>query len=194
MLKLIQIATGLTIVLLGLTCTNGAKLNVSNLSQNLVNDSIDSEYTPLDSECQTIELDEETGYSTQSCPGYNNIPVFIHQSDGFHFISIGEKRNEDLGIIDSNLFGHLGDKLEWRLRDNRPLAAIYRHYIIYLNNAPKPIDSMLVVRKISENVASCTMGVVDSNVPNANEVARRIADEKTAEFECGVDSVERISN
>ena len=196
MLKSVQIVISLTIVLFSSACMSGAKLNAlsNNLAQNSANNTIDSEYTPLDSEsCKTIGLDEETGYSTQSCLGYNNIPVFVSQSDGFHSVSIGEKRNEDLGLIGSNPLGNLGDKLEWRLRDNKPFAAIYRHYTIYFN-ASEPFDSMLVIRKISENVASCTIGAVDSNVPNANEVARRIADEKSADFECGIDSVERISN
>ena len=196
MLKSIQIATSSTIVMLFSICTNGTKLDAlsNNLAQNSANSTIGSEYTPLDSEsCQTVELDEETGYSTQSCPGYNNIPVFVYQTDGRYSVSIGEKLNNDDGIIGLDL-GNLGDKLEWRLRDNKPFAAIYRHYIIYFDNAPEPIDSVLVVRKMSGSVASCTTGVVDSNVPNANEVARRIADEKIADFECGVDSIERISN
>lgn len=106
MLKSVQIVISLTIVLLSSACTSGAKLNAlsNNLAQNSANNTIDSAYTPLESEsCQTIELDEETGFSTQSCPGYNNIPVFVQQTDGFHSVSIGEKRNEDLGIIGSNL-------------------------------------------------------------------------------------------
>ena len=191
--NLIKIATNIIIVMLFSTCTNRAKPNatLNNLAQNSANDTISSEYTPLDSEsCQTIELNKETGYLTQSCPGYNSIPVFVSQTDGFHSVSIGEKQNEDSSIIGSNLLGNLGDKLEWRLRNNQPFAAIYRHDIIYFDDAPESIDSVLVVKKISGNVASCITSVVDSNVPNANEVARRIADEKIADFECGVDTVE----
>ena len=194
MLKPIQIAASLITIVFFSGCTNGFKLNAqSELDKSSGNKVIRSEYTPLDSEsCKTIELDEETGYSTQSCPGYNNIPVFVSQTDGFYSVSIGERQNE-LGTIDTNLLGNLGDKLEWRLQDNEPLAVIYRHYIIYLDNATKPIDSVLVVRKMSGNIADCTMGIVGSNVPNANEVARRIADEQIA-GECDVDSTERISN
>lgn len=196
MLKPRQIAASLITILFFSGCTNGYKLNAHpQLDKSSVNKVIRSEYTPLNSEsCKTIELDEETGYSTQSCAGYNNIPVFVSQTDGFYSVSIGEKQNEDLGAIGTNLLGSLGDKLEWRLQDNEPLAVIYRHYIIYLDNATKPIDSVLVVRKMSGNIAGCTMGIVSSNVPNANEVARRIADEKIADFECDRDSTERISN
>ena len=157
-------------------------------------ETIESEYSAIDPDsCQTIQLDKETGAATLTCPSYNNIPVFVYQTDGRYSVSIGKKLNNDDGIIGLDL-GKLGDKLEWRSRNNELFAAIYRHHILYFDNAPEPLDSVLVVRKMSENVASCTTAVVDSNVPNANEVARRLADEKVADFECGVDSTERISN
>ena len=193
MVKLIQIATSFTMVMFFSACTNSFKLNAQSeeLDKNPVNGIIRSEYTPLDSEScgETIEFNDETSDSKQACPGYDNIPIFVNRIDGRQTVDIGGNTIGSLGW-DFNL---LGEKLEWRLRDNEPFAAIYRYYID--NDLGEPdSSSALVVVKISGNAGDCIAGVVDGNLPNANELARRFADEKIANFECGVDSREEISS
>ena len=168
---------------------NGFQLNAQSkeLGKSSVNGIIRSEYTPLDSEScgKTIEFNDGTSDSRQACPGYDNIPIFVNRIDGRQ-IDIGGNTIVCLGW-DFNL---LGEKLEWRLRDNEPFAAIYRYYIDD-GFGKHSGSSVLVVVKISGSAGDCIAGVVDGN-PNANELARRFADEKIAGFECGVDNREEI--
>ena len=183
----------LAIMMLLSSGTNGFELNArsKDIAQNSVNNTIRSEYTSLDSEsCKTIEFNEETSDSRQACPGYNNIPVLVSQTDGRYYVNIGgTNKNEGLSFA----FNHLGEKLEWRLQNDEPFAAIYRYYIDGASD--KPIgSSVLAVQKVSGKMGSCIAGVIDGNLPNANEIARRFADEKIANFKCGIDSREEISS
>lgn len=189
--RLTQIVISLIVTILLSFCLNRAEsfAHSNDLAQK-ANDIVISEYTSLDLEsCKTIQFDEETKFSTQACPSYENIPVFIYQTDGLYSLKIGEKGdNEALGFS----FGRLGDKLEWRLRNGEPFAVIYRYY----DNATSDKSvgsSVLAIRKVPEQVDGCIAGTVDGSLPNANEIARRFADKKIAEFKCGADSKEEIS-
>ena len=191
MVKLIQIATSFTVVMLLSNCTNGFKLNAQSQEQlkSSVNGIIRSEYTPLDSEScgEIIKYDDETGDTKQACPGYDNIPVLVKNIDGRQTVDLGGNTIESLGWD----FNRLGEKLEWRLRDDEPFAAIYRYYIDDVGGDSG--SSALAIVKISASAGECIAGMVDGNLPEANELARRFADEKIADFECGVDSPEEIS-
>ena len=72
-------------------------------------------------------------------------------------------------------------------------AVIYRYYIDGASDKPVG-SSVLAVQKISGKVGNCITGMIDGNLPNANKIARRFADEKIADFRCGVDSREEISS
>ena len=189
--KFTRYAIAVTIAMLFSSCSSKSiDARSKNIAQTPANDTIRSEYTSLDESCKTIEVNEETSDTKQACSGYNNIPVLVSQTDGRYYVNIGDTgKNEGLSFA----FNHLGEKLEWRLQGDKPFAAIYRYYID--GASEKPIgSSVLAVQKISRNEGECIAGVVDGNLPNANEVARRFADEKIADFECGVDSKEEISN
>ena len=192
MVKSIQIATSFTIVMLLSICTNAFKVNAYSEKQpkSLVNGIIRSEYTPLDSEsCNEItEYNDETGDYNQACPGYDNISVFIKNINGRQTLNFGGNVIESL----SWEFNRLGEKLEWRLRDDEPFAAIYRYYIDDV--ATDSGSSALAIVKISEDTGECIAGMVDGKLSHANELARRFADEKIAEFDCDVDSIEKISS
>ena len=204
MFKLIQIAT-LAIVMLFSAVTNGSKINakkrdrtksieVAEISSE-PDGTIKSEYTPLDSNsCEEVNLFdeeiEELNDTRQPCPGYNNIPVFVDRFDGRYYVNIGgTDKSGGVGLA----YTRLGKKLEWRLRDDVAFAVIYRYY--FDSTFERPIvSSVLVVKKVSGKMGSCIAGVIDGNLSNANEVARRFADEKVADFRCGVDSREEISS
>ena len=189
MVKSSQMATSFTIAILLSICMR-FKLNAYPKEQpkSLANGIIRSEYTPLDSEsCGEItEYNDETGDYNQACPGYDNISVFIKNIDGRQTLNLGGNVIESLGWD----FNRLGEKLEWRLRDDEPFAAIYRYYIDDV--ATDSASSALAIVKISGSAGECIAGMVDGNLPQANELARRFADEKIAEFDCGVDSREEI--
>ena len=170
---------------------NGLKLDShsKDLAQASVNSAIRSEYTSINSEsCKIIELDRETSYSVSACPSYNQIPVLVSQSDGRYSVKIGETGKTD-GI--SWYHNRLGEMLEWRLRGDEPFAVIYRYYVDDPSGQPTN-ESVLAVHKVSGKVSGCIAGVIDGNIPKANEIARHFADEKIGNFECGIDSREEI--
>ena len=118
-----------------------------------------------------------------------NRTILVKNIDGRQTVDFGGNTIESLGWN----FNRLSEKLEWRLRDDEPFAAIYCYYIDDALTTDSG-SSALVVVKISGSAGDCIAGMVDGNLPNANELARRFADEKIAEFECSVDSPEEISS
>ncbi|MGL4883606.1 MAG: hypothetical protein ACRC8K_21485 [Waterburya sp.] len=154
------------------------------------NPNIRSVYTDIDLDnCEILEIFQE-GYgsekqiygSEKSCSGYNDIPVFITELDGRYFVDVGRK------VDISNLplpFNHLGEKMEWRLQDDQAFAVIYRYHI---DDPQASSSSILAVNKIAtEQEDGCVIAFIFGTIPNANEIARHYADERTASFKCGID-------
>jgi hypothetical protein len=90
-----------------------------------------------------------------------------------------------------------GKKIEWRLRDGKPYAAILRAYIGVENLKPDRIEwithQVLVVTKIDGKQA-CHIAYVNGAVPNANAKAAEIADANAASFNCGSDTPLKIGD
>ena len=85
-------------------------------------------------------------------------------------------------------FNTTGKKIEWRLdADGRPIAAILRYFI----SDPEGVAAdgqVLVVSRVAQadDGLSCVVGYVDARLnKNANELARKIADDDAADFACG---------
>ncbi len=85
----------------------------------------------------------------------------------------------------------IGDRIEWRghhgVRGFAPEAAILR-LTSYDDDAPaRRLGSVLAVLRIAGK-SICPAAFIDvAGTPQPNEVARRIADEAAASFQCGVD-------
>jgi 1,4-dihydroxy-2-naphthoyl-CoA synthase len=84
-------------------------------------------------------------------------------------------------------------KVEWRIETDGdvavPFAAIHRRSVSNADNPDKSTE-VLLVSKVAQPEAreGCTVGVVlATGNPQANDQARRIADEKARAFQCGKD-------
>ena len=129
----------------------------------------------------------------QSCKGVGGFVVRIFDVDERQTLSFGKTlkaaakepaANEGFGP-----FNHVGDTLEWRLRDGKPFATVMRWFVADNDDTTtdgRPKDKpILVVSRLSP---ACRVAYIDAGAnPDANELARKAADEKTATFTCGKD-------
>lgn len=150
-----------------------------------------SAYTDLDPElggCQTIASDNIGG--TWKCQGYGDYPFYFKEGDLRASVFFGpilqiliENGFETFGPFNST-----GKKIEWRLDENgRPIAAILRYFISDPEGSANG-GQVLVVSRVAqpEDGLSCVVGYVDARSNrNANELARKVADEDAADFACG---------
>ncbi|RUT98536.1 hypothetical protein EOD23_26755, partial [Mesorhizobium sp. USDA-HM6] len=91
-----------------------------------------------------------------------------------------------------------GPKVEWRIETNGdkavPFAVIHRREISNPEDENKPTE-VLIVAKVAqpEEHEGCTVGLVlATGNPQANDQARKLADEKAKGFACGKDKREVI--
>lgn len=142
-----------------------------------------SVYTDLDLEkCKLVREQSEEGTSAEwQCQGFGDIPLMVEEGDGRFDVDAGVKndRFETVGAFNS-----LGDTAEWRLRDGQPIAVIFR----YLDATEEAKGrTVLAVEKIgTAALPGCRVAQVAGNVPDANQVARDLADSNAADFTCGV--------
>ncbi|MEL7076096.1 MAG: hypothetical protein AAFR63_04045 [Cyanobacteria bacterium J06631_6] len=165
--------------------------NVDMLSE-LIAD-VRSVYTSIEVEdCQVIETERQSNFSISSCPGYSDIPVFTQLTQHEDYLKIGNQ--SDRWESHPSRFNSLGKVVEWRLRGDKPFAAIYRHDVHLPSSQGSEKVSYLGVVKITEDRDSCITAFIDGRLPNANEIARNYADENTVSFVCGEQEARNILN
>ncbi len=150
----------------------------------------DSVYTDLTYEdeagakatCKTISADEETESITYECQGYAGITVHIGEGDLRTFVGYGRNgKNEQAYGETFHLFNQVGDKIEWRLRDGKPIATILRFKMA----ADDIKGEVLVVTQLEEGNQCWIARVSASKNKNANHLARKAADELAGTVPCG---------
>jgi hypothetical protein len=147
-----------------------------------------SSYTRVDlAACPIIEQIEEGASATWRCPGHAGIPLIVMTGD--------ERMDVDAGVDNDQWesqspFNGVGEQVEWRLHQGRPIAIIFRLNLSYGDGRT---GSVLAVETIGRPGApGCQMGLVQGNFPHANAAAREIADTRATNFRCGRDTpVER---
>ncbi|WP_442754190.1 hypothetical protein ACNHKD_14510 [Methylocystis sp. JAN1] len=154
---------------------------------------ITSAYTQIDvrKECKHREGRVEEDYGDWRCRGYAGVPMWFGAGDQRMYVSFGKKAadepaaGETLGPFNDFYKG----TIEWRLADGKPFATIMR----WSYKTPAEIDRntangrMLVVTRLPPG-AVCHVGYVDARAnPDANELAREIADKHARGFVCGKD-------
>ena len=140
-----------------------------------------SSYTPLDLEnCRVIAQSRGEGSWIEfRCQGLDGIPLFVSEGDGRFDIDVGV---ENPGFATIGAFNDVGDKVEWRKRDGRPFAVIFRYIDVSLET---PDRTVLAVEKIgTSGKPGCRVAQIAGEVPRANQRARQIADAKAAGFDC----------
>jgi hypothetical protein len=155
-----------------------------------------SEYTDVDLEkgCSTFDIATEGDESANlACNGWRGYPVLIYQGDlresvVYGFPPAGEHKWESFAP-----FNATGAKIEWRIEKDGdkeiPFATIHRWHVSNPEDPDKGVE-VLVVEKVGQigEQQSCAVGlVVATGNPQANDTARRIADEQVRTFVCGAD-------
>ena len=145
-----------------------------------------SSYTSHDyGKCRKARPDDQ-GVSVHRCAGKAGIPVIWTAGDDSSSVDFSTRPIAET-VSDKAGFFEAGRTNEWRgPRGSRPQAAILRYATG--RNVGRLDGSRLVVYRLSPDGVSCVIGSVDGRSSDANEQARRLADEKATGFRCGQDS------
>lgn len=143
-----------------------------------------SAYTTFDlGKCRVVEPGDEYVYAgTWACDGYGGIDVVQASADDRSFAAFG--RNGKNHCAFRKTFGPFNTALspiEWRLKDGKPVAAIERWSVVsgeYGNSV-----TWLVVNALRDG-ESCHVHYVAGSYSNANQQARRAADDLAEGFDC----------
>lgn len=148
----------------------------------------DSAYTELDLDQCTV-LDADDFGAQYACPGYKGIPMFVAESDLRYTMSYGFGAPKAKAASQTlPPFNAVAPTIEWRVSNVtggwKPFATIVRYLLDDDENEPVKKRQVLVVTRISEE-GTCQVAWVDAKAnADANELARKAADEKAAGFDC----------
>jgi hypothetical protein len=167
----------------------------------------ESAYTTLnfqDGSCKPLgapptQEDEDLGSASLLCPGLKGYPVQFDSDDDRESVHYGDPaKSTSKAAWESFLpFNSMSDKFEWRLEHGVPFAAIHRFTISTGEEEPAPgkgkgpvKGQVLVISKVGQpgRPAGCVVGLVDALAnAEANQLARKVADEMALHFRCGED-------
>lgn len=156
-------------------------------------------YTQFDAgKCRHTRGRDVEDYGSWLCPGYEGIPVRLSAGDQRMYVSFG--RNAAKEIAAGETFPGFNSvykgTIEWRLErkpdgTHRPFASILRWHVMTPEDAEradgKSTGQTLVITRLGPG-GVCHVGYVDGRMKNANELARKIADEQARKFKCGKDN------
>lgn len=138
------------------------------------------------------------------CPGLPGYRVYRLNYDGRNTVGIGFNRlhasKQRAGQQMFPTFSEIADKMEWRIdpKTKRPVAAILRwtisDYQYYGEpGPPKQFDLLIVIR--TPPGPSCHVAHIDAGEnQNAEELARKAADELARNFDCVKNTAHIIGN
>jgi hypothetical protein len=134
------------------------------------------------------------------CPGKAGLVVVISEDDLRETVSVGRSRaaaeREPAAQSWFGPFNSTTHTVEWRAHDGKPFAIIQRWHIADNTDEDKegrPIAKPLLAVTRLPPGAVCHVAYIDVKAnPDANELARRAADESARSFKCGKDGVKVI--
>ena len=138
--------------------------------------------------------------ATRICPGKAGLVVLVSEDDLRETVSVGRNRataaREPAAEARFGPFSSTTTTVEWRALDGKPFAIIQRWHLADNSDEDKdgrPVAKpMLAVTRLPPG-AVCHVAYVDVKAnPNANELARKAADEIARDFKCGKDEVKTI--
>ncbi|HYN80543.1 MAG TPA: hypothetical protein VES88_03510 [Gemmatimonadaceae bacterium] len=142
-----------------------------------------SVYSDLSSsKCKTIEVDKETGSSTQICPGIAGYRLLVLDDDARQSITVvtpgGTNHPLDLWQVVTYAFSSVGGKAEWRVARSKgkisPVALIVRVNASEDSANPSRLTSYLAVVKVTPEKICVTQKIPPG--AKANDTARQAAD------------------
>jgi hypothetical protein len=134
------------------------------------------------------------------CPGKAGLVVLISEDDLRETVSIGRNRvaasKEPAAQVWFGPFSSTTNTVEWRAVDGKPFAIIQRWHLADNSDQDQQgrptAKPMLAVTRLPPG-AVCHIAYVDVKAnPDANELARKAADETARGFACGKDEVKVI--
>lgn len=151
----------------------------------------ESAYTDLNLDACLVMETSDFG-SVWACPGYKGYPLRIAEGDLRFFVSYGFGAAEE-PAAEQTLppFNYLGPKIEWRLSNASgtfvPVATIVRYFTQNATDEGGPEGQVLVVTQLGEG-KTCQIAYIDAVAnPDANELARKVADEKAGTADCAAE-------
>ncbi len=147
---------------------------------------IKSVYTKIELKtCKQIEKPDGFVFEgSWRCKGLGNYDVLVSAADSREMVGFGKSIEKNCGSHRTfGGFNSAGGTVEWRLKDGKPFATILRWGVNADTEHPDKQITWLVVSKL-EGPNSCPIHYVAGSWPNANEQARKIADEKAQDFVC----------
>jgi hypothetical protein len=138
--------------------------------------------------------------ATRICPGKAGLVVLVSEDELRETVSVGRNRaaaaREPAAAAWFGPFSSTTTTVEWRALDGKPFAIIQRWHLADNSDEDKdgrPVAKpMLAVTRLPPG-AVCHVAYVDVKAnPNANELARKAADEIAPGFKCGKDEVKVI--
>lgn len=180
-----------------MTRTGIAAVLLAGLCQTAGAGEISSAYTDIDTEkgCSTFAANADEGdFANLVCGGWQGYPVLMFSGDLRESVFYGFPPEGDLPWESFSAFNSTGPRIEWRIETDGPrsvpFAAIRRWFVSTDPENPDKQAEILVVEKVGqvEKREGCAVGLVlATGNPKANDEARRIADERARDFNCGVD-------
>jgi hypothetical protein len=153
-----------------------------------VAEEISSAYPKLEGEsCKDATPLDAGGYgSISKCKGYGGIGVRVAEGDLRMFVSYGpDAATQTAATQTLPQFNTIGDTLEWRLANGKAFATILR----FRWDSDNGQGSTLVVTKLGKTDACHVAYVTATGNPNANLLARKVADTLARGFDCANDRV-----
>jgi hypothetical protein len=138
--------------------------------------------------------------TTRVCRGKVGLVVFVNEGDMRETISVGRDKlaagNEPAAQAGFGPSSTAVRTVEWRMAGSEPFAIIQRWQLADKGETGKDgrpaTKPMLVVTRLPPG-AVCHVAYVDVAAnPNADELARKAADELARDFKCGTDQVKVI--
>ena len=178
-----------------------ALLALAVFSAPAASETIESVYTGFDAKkCKHQKGNPaEEDYGSWVCPGYENLRVHLSAGDQRMFVTFGPRKSAPAPEQTFSAFNDVYQgTVEWRIAKSahgkaQPFATILRWNVFTRtdhDNATGPIKAsgrVLVVTRLGPG-GVCHVGYVDAKAnPDANELARKIADENARSFRCGKD-------
>ena len=186
---------------LTLACIVGAAFAVSPaVAQAPAGDGVTYAYTTFDADknCKHRPGRDVEDYGSWTCPGYAGIAVVLSAGDQRMQVSFGPRASRERAA--SETLPSFNDvykgTIEWRLERGkdgkiRPFATILRWNYMISEDDRKASGRTLVITRLNPG-GVCHVGYVDGRTADANEKARKIADEKARTFRCEKDKAERF--
>lgn len=149
----------------------------------------ESAYTKVDFDADCRGQTLVDGGGTWTCKGYKTYQIHFAEGDLRQSVFYGAVGPWHKDAFESfGRFNHAGETVEWRLTNGKPLATIRRWFLAADEGTSNGAEiEVLVVSKVGQKGVgdACVAGYVEASAnPEANAIARKVADTVAPGFAC----------